>query len=154
VILVGELGFILHGRLHIGALDRQRCEVSFVLRRSLRLRWTIIQSAIAAVIANPCGIEIIGDPVVVNIADNTDVHHVHRRVVVEVLSAPIAAFIAVAVVAEPIIHAAIEADVRSPVAVVPAIMPAVITPIARRPKHSDIRRHHPRARDPVIAAIV
>jgi hypothetical protein len=118
------------------------------------LRRTVIQSAIATVVADTRRIEIVGDPVVVNIADNGDVYPVHRSVVVEVLAVPIAAFIAAAVVAEPIVHAAVEADVRTPVAVVPAIMPAVITPIARRPKHSDIRRHHPRARDPVIAAIV
>jgi len=63
MILVGELGLILHGRLHIAALGRQRCEVALVLCCSLCRRRAVIQSAIAAVVADTRGIETIGDPI-------------------------------------------------------------------------------------------
>jgi hypothetical protein len=76
VILVGELGLVLHRRLHIAALGRQGCEVPFILCRSLRRCRAVIQPAIATVVADMRGVEIIRDPVVVDITDDGDVHAV------------------------------------------------------------------------------
>jgi hypothetical protein len=52
VILISELGSILHRRLHVGALGRQRRNVAFVSRRDLRVGRAVIQAAVAAVVAD------------------------------------------------------------------------------------------------------
>jgi hypothetical protein len=88
----------------------------------------------AAVVADARGIVVIRDAVVVDVTDDSHVHARDGGVVVEGSVAPIAAFIAVAVVAVPVVHATIEADVRAPVAVVPAITAAIVAPVARSPE--------------------
>lgn len=153
VVLVGKLRAILHGRLRVGALRRQSGEVVFVAGRSLRSVGAILQSAVAAVVAYARGIVVVGHAVVVSVADVVFVHAADGRVVVEIAAAPVAAFISIAAIAMAVIYAAIEADMRSPVAMAPAVMAARIAPVTRRPESADIRRQHPRARHPVIAAI-
>jgi hypothetical protein len=113
----------------------------------------IIQSAPPAIEAHPRRVEVVRDPVVIYIANHRHIHTTHSGVVVEAPAAPVAAFIPIAVVAEPIIHATVEPDVRAPITVIPAIVIAGITPVARGPQRTDIRRHHPRAGNPVVPAV-
>jgi hypothetical protein len=93
------------------------------------------------------------DRLVVNVGYISDVNIGHAPVVIEAVSAPVAAVETVAGVAIAVIDAAIEADVRSPVTIVPSIKTVIPAPIAWRPKHSD-GSLHPSAGDPIIAVVV
>ena len=86
----------------------------------------------------------------VHIPHPVAVHVRDHSVVVEVRTVPVASFIPHTKVAKSIIDAAVEADVPRPVTMVEAIPAAHISPVARRPQRTHVRRFNPAARDPVI----
>jgi len=96
---------------------------------------------------------IVVDPVVVDVVDNVDIDVIYGAVVVETIAVPIAALVAVSGVAEAVIDAAVVADVASPESKMPAVAVAlvIVSPVARSPERTGIRRHHPSAGNPVIA---
>jgi hypothetical protein len=102
---------------------------------------------------------VVGDAVVVvddhspviNIGDSSDIDPVDRAVVVEVVSVPIAAVVAVTGIPEAIIDPAVEADMRSPEATMKAITAAIEAPVARRPECAVVGWSAPCARNPVVA---
>jgi len=80
---------------------------------------------------------------VVDVADVVDL-----AVVVEVMTAPVAAKVADANVAEAVIDAPIEADVRSPVTAMETIVSAVPAPVGRCPERAIVGRRAPHAGKP------
>jgi hypothetical protein len=76
---------------------------------------------------------------------------VHFSVVNERAIAPIAALVAYADIAEPIVNAPIKAHVRTPVACMPQVHAISPAPISGRPKQPNFRRKHPGSWNPVIA---
>ena len=76
---------------------------------------------------------------------------VHSTVVGEIISAPVAALVAHADIAEAIIDAAVKADIASPVAAMEAITPAYESPISGSPESTLIRWLRPGAGHPIVA---
>ena len=74
-------------------------------------------------------------------------------VIEELVSAPLATGKSDAGISEPIVNTAVEPNVRPPISGVPDIQSAAPAPISGRPQHSD-RRHYPRSRHPVVAAVI
>src|SRR5579862_1379427 len=66
---------------------------------------------------------------------------------------PTAAFIAVSEISEAVVDSAIEAHGRTPVAVIEHKSIAAPAPVTRGPEEPNLRRHHPRARGPVVIVI-
>jgi hypothetical protein len=62
-----------------------------------------------------------------------DSHIVDRPVVIEAVSAPVAALIAHSDVTEAVVDASVVANVAAPIAIVVAVAPATIVPVSRRP---------------------
>src|SRR5215469_15388160 len=118
-------------------------------RHLLRCR-TRLKSAVAAVVAD-LAVIVHNDGFVIDIVDIGDVDIIHRAVVSEDAAMPVAAFIAIARVAEAIVNAAVEADVRAPVSCMPHIEAAAPAPIAGRPQLANGRRTNPDAGHPVVA---
>jgi hypothetical protein len=111
-----------------------------------------IQSSSAAVITHS-HVSDVRYSVVVNVVDDGGVHVIDAAIVVELIAAPIAAFVAAAHVAETIVHSAIEADVRAPVAVIPVIAVARVAPVRRSPKRTNIGRDNPDAGNPIVSGL-
>src|SRR5215469_14804387 len=132
------------------ALRVGRFKVAFAIPRFLLAVRAGVDSAAAAVVADAVHGHVVDDGLVVH-ANVGDVDVVHGAVVVEVAVSPIAAFITVAEVAVAVVHATVEADVRSPVPGVPDVHAVAPSPISGRPEHAHRGRHHPCARDPVVA---
>jgi regulator of extracellular matrix RemA (YlzA/DUF370 family) len=99
-------------------------------------------------IVNDCSRD--GAVVHLNIGDG---HIVDGPVVVEPVSAPVAALIADSDVTEAVVDASVVANVTAPVAIVVAVASAAIVPVSRRPEIAHFRRPSPRAWDPVISAV-
>src|SRR5579862_9047216 len=118
VIFGSEKRAIVAGTALVIPLHMGRFVVVLPAPHFLLVRWTRIDSAPAPVETDAVHSDIIDDGLVVDV-NVGDGHIVHGAVVVEVAVSPIATFIAVAKVAEAIVHAAVEADVRSPVARMP-----------------------------------
>jgi len=111
-----------------------------------------LDAASSAVIGDPCVVVVVDDDgAVVDVGDPGHIDPIHCAVVVEVVAVPITAMIAIARVSEAIGNTAVEAYVKAPVAAVEAIAVAIETPIAGGPERTIIGRHHPRARNPVVA---
>jgi hypothetical protein len=109
----------------------------------------------SAVIAHSVDRYIVDDcSVDVHIPDDGSVYAAHSSVVVEVVTAPIAAFISVAVVAEAVVDAAVEADVRSPVSGMPQITTITPTPPAWCPQQAIAGCDNPGSGNPVIVIAI
>jgi hypothetical protein len=110
------------------------------MRRSQLLgRGPRIDSAATAVVANPSAL-IVGDTVVVNIANIRNVHIRNRAVVVNSAIIPISAIIATAGVSETVVDTAVVTNMRTPVTRVPMIVAIIEAPPGRRPERTHIRR--------------
>ena len=135
--------------LGVGGLD-----VTLALRLQLLLFGASLQTVGSAVITDVTVIVVydgyIADVDVVNIG-YVDV--VDLTVVEEAVAIPIAALIAMAAIAEPIVDAAIESDMRSPVAGIKAVGVVFITPIGGGPEIADGWRFNPDAGDPEVAIL-
>jgi hypothetical protein len=112
----------------------------------------IIEPAAPAVITHTRVVIDIRDAVVIDVVNDGFIHVANSGVVVKSMVAPVAALIPIAVVAVTVIHSAVKPDVGTPVAVVPVVAAAIKAPVTRRPQRSDVRRHDPFTRDPVITS--
>ena len=109
--------------------------------------------------SDPATTAVIGDagPVVddhsaaVDVCDVDNVDAIDCPVVIEIISIPIAAVVAITGVAEPVVDAAVEADVQAPIAAVEAPAIVVPAPVTRCPESTVVRGSAPCAGDPVIA---
>jgi hypothetical protein len=111
--------------------------------------WTDCDAAASSVVGDST-IVIDDDGSVVDMRD-VDIDAVNGAVVVEVVSVPIAAVIAVAGVTEAVVNASIETDVEAPITAVEAPAVVVPTPVAGSPECAIVRRSAPCAGDPVVA---
>jgi hypothetical protein len=89
----------------------------------------------------------------INVVHHANVYVENCAVVKECAASPFSPHKAYAAVPEAVVNAAVEADVRRPIATVPAVAAVFKAPIAGRPKHAR-GRNYPRARNPIIAAIL
>jgi hypothetical protein len=151
VVYRGKLRTVGCGLVHVLNLRRNRRYALLVQHCQFGRRRPNVESAGAAGIAH-FGSGVIGDVVVVYIANDRGIHIVDGAVVVERTSVPIAALIAAAPITEAVIDTAIVANVRTPIAVAPEIAPANERPIRRRPERADVRSNDPCSRNPVITA--
>ena len=141
--VVGGFALVLDLRRHRGraplAVD---CDLG-------RLR-TDGDSATASVIGD-AGIVIDDDGAVVDVGNASDVDAIDGAVVVEAVSLPVAAVVAVAGVAEAVVNASVEADVKAPEATVEAPAVAVPAPVAGGPERAVVGRSAPCAGNPIVA---
>ena len=107
-------------------------------------------NASTATVVGYAGIVVYDDGAVINMS-HVDVDSIHRAVVVEVVSVPVAAVIAEAGVTEAIIDASVEADMGAPVSAAEAPTVVVPAPVTGSPKSSVIRWKTPSAGYPVVA---
>lgn len=77
---------------------------------------------------------------------------VHRLVVLEAITVPIAAEVSDTDVTKAIVNAAVKTNVRSPVSMMEAVLVAVVSPPAGSPKRALVRCGHPCTRHPVVPA--
>ena len=106
--------------------------------------------AAAASVIGDASVVVDDDGAVVDVSD-VDVHPVDGAVVVEVVSVPVAAVVAVAGVAEAVVDASVEADVEAPVAAAPSPAVVIPAPVTGSPEGSIVGRGAPCAGDPVVA---
>src|SRR5580658_8083727 len=131
------------------SLSRYRRDMSLTPGGLLARCRTRADSAIATVVADVAFV-VVRHVGVVNIVNVGDVHVAHGTVVEKVSAVPASAFKARAEIAEAVIDPAVEAYLRTPIAVIENKSVAAPTPIGRSPQEADFRRHHPRARHPVV----
>jgi len=86
----------------------------------------------------------------IHVVYHRNVHIGYGAVIVEPPAVPVAAIVAAAGVSEAVIDTAVETDVRSPISPMQTVAASAETPVGRSPERADVRRHHPRARNPVI----
>src|SRR6516164_6048201 len=120
----------------------------FLLRRGPR-----IHSARAAVVADVVDRHVV-DGAVVDIGDVGRPNVVHRAVVPELVVAPVAALVSVAEITEPVDDSAVKANLGRPVTRVPRIGTITVAPVTGGPHEVGVRRQHPGAGYPVVAAVV
>jgi hypothetical protein len=113
-----------------------------------------IGSTVAAVVADAVHARVVYDGPVVRVMNDRGVYVHDRGVVKEVASSPVSALKASAHVSESIKNTTVEADLFSPVASVPEVNAVAPAPISRSPQETNFGGENPRARHPVIVAIV
>lgn len=149
-----KLSTVLRRQLLMLNLGVSGLEVTLTLRLELLLLGASQQTVGSAVITDVAVVVVhdvyIADVDVVNIG-YVDV--VDLAVVEEAVAIPIAALIATAAIAEPIVDAAIESDMRSPVAGIKAVGVVFIPPIGGGPEIADGWRFNPDAGDPEVAIL-
>src|SRR5271155_2221 len=155
MVALVEVGAILLCNVLMRDLCVHRAHATFS-ERCLFLRVCArIDATPSAVVADAIDGDVVDDGLVdVDIADDGGVYAADRSVVVEAVSAPVAAFITSAVVAEAVVHAAVEADMRAPVSGVPEVAAITPAPISRRPEHTDCRSEHPGSGNPVVVVAI
>ncbi len=112
-----------------------------------------VDSPIATVIGDAIHGDMVHYRSAVNIVNAAYIHAIDVPVVIKITTAPVAAFIAVAVVAVTVIDPAIEAYLRTPISGMPEEGRAAPSPVARRPQKADLGGQHPRSGYPEIAFI-
>src|SRR5580658_2858121 len=137
--------------LHMLRLGSHRRNVPPTCRGFLLSCGTCLDSPIASVVAHPIHSDVI-DRGVVNIVDVGDVHICDGAVIEEMSIVPAPAREAHPEVAESVVDAAIKSYRRPPKTLVENKRVAAPSPPARSPEETDFRRHHPRARHPVVIA--
>jgi hypothetical protein len=106
--------------------------------------------ASAASVISDAGVVVDDYGAVVDVGD-VDADAVDGAVVIEGVSVPVAAVIAVAGIAEAVVDASVEADVWAPVAAAPSPAIVIPAPVAGGPEGSVVGRGAPCSGDPVIA---
>ena len=148
VIDRGKLLAVLCCRLLVLHLRGHRRNALLTQCGPFRRQW-LASDASRAVVAGTVHRGIVDAAVIhVNVGD---VHTVDRTVIVEAISAPVAALIAHPAVAEAIVDAAVVADILAPETVVEAIHACGESPISRRPQEAHLRWHRPYAGHPEVA---
>lgn len=134
-------------------LRAHRRAVPFLSSRQFFRPWMHIDAAVSPVVTHMVnrGFSHSG---VVNVVYDFDVHPIDRRVVVETPVVPPAAFIAMSEVSETVVDPAVETHFGTPVPREEDESVVFPAPIARRPQESDFRSQYPRARYPVVVAVV
>ena len=152
-VYVVELLTVLGGCTLVLKLGRHGRDTGSAIGYQLRRLWPYVEAASAAVIGDAVvdGRVVDDDGAVVDVGDIRDIDAVDRAVVVEVVSVPVAAVIAVAGVAEAVVDATVEADVLAPEAAVEAVAATVEAPVAGGPESTVVRGSAPCAGDPVVA---
>ena len=107
-------------------------------------------NASTATVVGYAGIVVYDDGAVINMS-HVDVDSIHRAVVVEVVSVPVATMIAKAGITEAVVNASVETNVEAPIATVEAPAVVIPTPVTGSPECAIVRRSAPRAGDPVVA---
>jgi hypothetical protein len=106
--------------------------------------------AAAASVIGDAGVVIDDYGAVVDVGD-VYADAVDGAVVVEVVSVPVAAVIAVSGIAEAVVDASVEADVETPVAAAPSPTVVIPAPVAGGPEGSVVGWRAPCSGDPVVA---
>lgn len=117
----------------------------FLRRRSDR------DPAVPAVVAHAVFIDV-GYLSVVDVVNIGDVHVIDCAVVIKPVMVPMSAFVAMAIIAKAISDSAVEPNLRPPIAVMEEEAAVVPSPVAGRPKKTNLWRFNPCARHPVIVA--
>ena len=108
-----------------------------------------------AVKARTVSVHILGKRVIdIGVVNDGLVHVRYSGVVLEVVSIPSSAPIAISGVAVTVINAAVKTDMRSPVTLVKDIRAVVPAPPCRGPKQTDGRRSNPHPRHPIISVVI
>src|SRR6266851_5631860 len=145
------------GACDVLVLDLQRgsCDVPFTIRRQFDGRRPRINSASAAIVADPVNVGIVVDHgCAIGVVDVRDIYVVHAGVVEKAIVIPASAFVAETAVTEAVIHAAIKADVFTPVSAAPNVSAASPTPVPRSPQISNPRRYDPGSGNPVVVFVI
>lgn len=150
-----EVGLVLAGDVPVCQLRLDRTHAAFSLRGLFLHRRTRHDAALPAVIADAVHRDVIDDGFVdIHVTNDCGVHMADSGVVVEVVSTPVAAFIAAAIVAVAVVHAAIETDVRTPVSRMPDVAAVTPAPPAGSPEQAVRRSHDPGTGHPVVVIAV
>jgi hypothetical protein len=148
-----QLSAVVSRQLFVLALHRRRSDVAFAQGRLLGSSWLSINSAVAAVIANPIHRYIVHYGLVVDIVYVGYVYAIDGLVVIKIATAPISTLVAVTRITESVVDASIEAYLRSPISHVPNEGRTAPSPITWRPEKTDLGSEYPRSRHPEIAII-
>ncbi len=92
-------------------------------------------------------------PVNIGVTDHPGIYIHYGCIIPEGAALPHAPAESHAAIAVTVINSSVITDVRSPVTGMPAVITAFISPITGRPKVSNLRRHHPDTRYPVVSII-
>ena len=114
-----------------------------------------VHAAVATVEAGVIAV-VVHDDISVNVCvvHDRDVHVVDCAVVIKVAAIPLAADVAAAVIAEPIVDAAVESDGRAPIAGNENVCALLPSPVAGRPEKAGIGSFDPRAGHPIVVFAV
>jgi hypothetical protein len=110
-------------------------------------------STIAAVVADAADGRSVIHRSVVYVMNTSDVHVVHRAVVIKLSALPTAAFIALSIVSISITDPAVEPDRRRPIAIIEDVPTVAPTPIGRCPKQAGFWRLDPCPWHPVVIVV-
>src|SRR6266403_796137 len=136
-------------RVRMMSLNRDRRHMSLTRCSLFLRRWTPVDPAVAAVVA-----DMVLVPVnycrVVDVVNLSDVDVVHGTVIEKAVMVPTSTFITLTEIAEAVTDPAIEADHRTPIPIIENKPFAAPTPISWSPKETDFRSHHPCARHPIV----
>ena len=111
-----------------------------------------VESAASPVVADVADSRRV-DSRVVDIMKNPSVHVIQGRVIEEVPSVPTPALVTVTEVPVAIVDSSVETNGCAPVAFIEGESAATPAPVSGSPKETDVGRHHPGARYPVVVAV-
>ena len=119
-------------------LHRHRRDVTLVGKGLLPRSGLRLHASISSVVADR--INGINNRPLVDVVDDRDVHMIYSRVIEELSTIPVTAFVAHSDVAVTVVNSSVEADVRTPISDIPDIRAIGPTPISRRPEKADLGR--------------
>jgi hypothetical protein len=131
-------------------LNRYRRNVSLTFSLQFFRPGTLIDPAVAPVIADAVYRGVVDHGSVVNVANVCDVNVVDGTIVVELSAFPASAFITMAEVTVSVNDPAVESNPRPPVAFMKEKRLSAPTPPTRSPEEADFGRQHPRTWHPII----
>src|SRR5262249_959266 len=145
---------ILACRLLTLELLRSWTDFLSVRSRGLLCRGLLRIHTIGTVEAGAVSIHIPGERVIdVGVVDDVGIHARHSGVVLEGVSAPAPAPVAVSGVAKTVINAAVKTDSRPPVTLIKHVCAVAPAPPRRCPKQTYSRRWDPGARNQIIIPV-
>src|ERR1700681_1096922 len=147
-----KLTAVRAGRDLMLPLHRRRRNVALLGEGLLSSRGTRVNAAASSVVADT--IRGVDNRPLVDVVDDGDVYVVYSRVIEELSTIPVTAFVADSDVAVTVVDSSVETDVWTPISDIPDIQAARPTPIAWRPQKADLGRQHPCAGNPEISSII
>src|ERR1700722_11272516 len=139
--------------LHVFGLHGHGRDMSLMGGRLFLGRRALVESAVAAIIADAGDRRTVHDPCFIHVANHGDVYVGHRTIVEKVTVVPTSAFVTVTEIAEAIVDSAIKSYLRTPVAImenVPAVSPA---PVSGRPEKTNFRSQYPSSGNPIVIIV-